>query len=306
MNTSPSEVRFIKLGRGGMLEKECIEGPKPTIRFGFDNPHHKACLERDWAIVESYWKERKPKQATKIVKQTKDFYTLGPDALWITFYKRKLYWCFAEPKVIEVAPGDNRTREALNGWSCTDIAGHPLFTDGLSGRLTRVQGFLGTICKVHERSYLLSRINGEILEDVQEASAALEALKIAVKPLIQRLNWKDFELLVDMIFARAGWQRLSALGKTEKSIDLELMLPVTGIRAFVQVKSAAGLSDLKDYITQYRAMEQFQEMFFVVHTPDAGLREHAESEGVKLLGIDEIASLVVDSGLSQWLMQKAS
>ena len=306
MHISPSQVRFIKLGRGGMWEKGCIEDPTPTIRFGFDNPHHEACLKGDWATVEAYWKERRPKEATKIVNQTKDFYTLGPDALWITFYKRKLYWCFADPEVIEVEPGGSRLRKALNGWSCTDIVGRILFTDSLSGRLTRVQGFRGTICKVYEQSYLLSRINGEVLEDVQEASAALEALKHAVMPLIQRLNWKDFELLVDMIFARAGWQRLSTLGKTEKSVDLELMLPVTGSRAFVQVKSAATVSDLRDYIAQYRAMEQFQEMFFVVHTSGAELREHAQSEGVGFLGLAEIASLVVDSGLSQWLMQKAS
>jgi hypothetical protein len=124
-------------------------------------------------------------------------------------------------------------------------------------------------------------------------------------PLIQRLNWQDFELLVDLLFSRAGWQRLSRLGKTEKSIDLELMQPVTGSRAFVQVKSSASVDDLGKYISRFRDMDQFQEMFFVVHTPDEGLQELAKAEGVTLLGLSEIASLVVDSGLSQWLMQKA-
>jgi hypothetical protein len=153
---------------------------------------------------------------------------------------------------------------------------------------------------------LLSRINGEVLEDVQRASDALEALKAAVMPLIQSLNWKDFELLVDLIFSRAGWQRLSALGKTEKSIDLELMLPVTGTRAFVQVKSEAGLGELKEYIAKFKEMDQFQEMFFVVHTAHAELQEHAQAEGVRFMGLTEVASLVVDSGLSQWLMQRAA
>jgi hypothetical protein len=112
--------------------------------------------------------------------------------------------------------------------------------------------------------------------------------------------------LVELIFSRAGWQRLSPLGKTEKSIDLELMLPVTGRRAFVQVKSEANLQELKDSVAQYRAMDQFQEMFFAVHTGASELEEYARLEGVNLMGLAEIASLVVDSGLSQWLMQKAS
>lgn len=250
--------------------------------------------------------EKRPREATKIINQTKDFYTLGSDALWITFYKRTLYWCFADSEVVEVGTHGSRLRKAINGWKCKDVDGVELFSDGLSGCLTRVQGFRGTICKVHERAYLLSRINGEVLADVQKASASLEALKIAVAPLIQRLNWKDFELLVDFIFLRAGWQRLSALGKTEKSIDLVLMQPVTGNRAFVQVKSAACLQDLKESIAQYRPMNQFHEMFFVVHTPAAELQEHAQSEGVRFMGLSEIASLVVDSGLSQWLMKKAA
>jgi len=306
MRITPKEVRFIKLGSGGSWEKGCIESATPTVRFGFDSPHHQACLDGDWTTVEAYWKAQNPREATKILNQTRDFYTLGPDAMWVTFYLRKLYWCFADQDVSELEPNGSRIRKVLDGWSCTDSAGNTLFTDSLSGRLTKIQGFRGTICKVHERDYLLTRINGEPLADVQRAATALEALKSAVMPLIQRMNWKDFELLVDMIFARAGWQRLSALGKTEKSIDLELMLPVTGSRAFVQVKSAATLQDLRESVAAFRSMDQFKEMFFVVHTARPELLEYAKSEEVNLLGLTEVASLVVDSGLSQWLLQKTS
>jgi hypothetical protein len=144
------------------------------------------------------------------------------------------------------------------------------------------------------------------LPDVQAAATNLESLKASVAPLIQRLHWKDFELLVDLILTRAGWQRLSPLGKTEKSIDLEMLLPVSGRRAFVQVKSSAALQELKDYTTQYRAMEQYDEMLFIVHTTDPSLREYAKAEEVTFLGLEEITSLAVDSGLTQWLIQKAT
>ena len=40
-------------------------------------------------------------------------------------------------------------------------------------------------------------------------------LKEKVENLIQGLWWNDFELLVDLIFAKSGWQRVSVLGKTE-------------------------------------------------------------------------------------------
>ena len=307
MTINPTEVRFIKLGRGGMWEKECIEGSSPSVRFGFANPHHADCLRGDWGNLEQYWPQHKrPAEATKIVNQTKDFYTLGTDALWITFYNRKLYWCFADTTVVELEPHGSRLRRAIDGWCCTDATGNTLFVDSLSGRLTKVQGFRGTICNVHEREYLLSRLNGESLKDVQSAVANLEALKASVAPLIQRLHWKDFELLVDLILTRAGWQRLSALGKTEKSIDLEMLLPVTGRRAFVQVKSSSTLQELKDYTARYRAMDQYEEMLFVVHTADPSLREHAKEEEVTFIGLEEAASLAVDSGLTQWLIQKAA
>jgi hypothetical protein len=307
MHIDASEVRFIKLGKRGTWEKECIEGPVPSIRFGFDNPHHADCLHGDWSTLERYWRQHKsPAEATKIVSQTRDFYTLGPDALWITFYKRKLYWCFADATVVEREPNGSRIRKTIDGWHCTNTAGDTLFTDSLSGRLTKVQGFRGTICNVREQEYLLDRLNGLVLKDVQSARSDLKALKTSTTLLIQRLHWKDFELLVDLILSRAGWQRLSKLGETEKYIDLELLLPVTGRRAFVQVKSSASLEDLKAYIAQYRAMDQYQEMLFVVHTADPALRECAKAEKITFFGLDEIASLAVDSGLTQWLIQKAT
>jgi hypothetical protein len=176
---NPSEIRFIKLGKGGSWEKDCIDSSTPTVRFGFENPHHQTCLDRDWNILDHFWREQgyRSTEITKIVNQTRDFYTLGSDALWITFYKRKLYWCFADEEVRELEPQGSRVRTAINGWRCTDINNERLFTDSLSGQLTMIQGFRGTICKVHASDYLISRINGRTPEDVQQTSSALEALK---------------------------------------------------------------------------------------------------------------------------------
>jgi hypothetical protein len=42
-------------------------------------------------------------------------------------------------------------------------------------------------------------------------------------------------MLVDLVFANSGWRRIGRVGKTQKTVDIELMLPTTGERAFVQV-----------------------------------------------------------------------
>jgi hypothetical protein len=129
MPIAPTEVRFIKLGKGGMWERDCIEGPVPKIRFGFDNPHHQACSKGDWDRLDAYWREKNPGEATKIINQTQDFYNLDMSTLWITFYERKLYWCFADSNVVEIEQGGSRIRKAINGWRCTDISDNTLYSD---------------------------------------------------------------------------------------------------------------------------------------------------------------------------------
>jgi len=84
------EVRFIKLGRGAPGRRAVSEGANAHTEVRMEQSHiTQACLSGDWAAIEAHWKQQRPAEATKIVNQTKDFYTLGSNALWITFYKRK-------------------------------------------------------------------------------------------------------------------------------------------------------------------------------------------------------------------------
>ena len=94
---------------------------------------------------------------------------------------------------------------------------------------------------------------------------------MTLKPLIQSLSWKDFELLVDLIFTSSGWQRISVVGKTEKYIDIELISPVNNKRAFVQVKSQSTFNEFEIYKSKFNNMKQYDEMYYVVHTPDKKL-----------------------------------
>jgi Restriction endonuclease len=58
--------------------------------------------------------------------------------------------------------------------------------------------------------------------------------------MVRQLDWRDFETLVDLIFARGGWQRSSAPGKHQPDVDLILTQPTTDESAWVQIKSKAN------------------------------------------------------------------
>ena len=246
--------------------------------------------------------------ASRDVKQIRDFYELSENALWFTFYKRRLYWCFAEKQVVQRSDDSSRTRRTRSGWSCRDISGkNELTIENIDGRVSKVQGFRGTICAVEPwtENYLRNKINGVEPPDVRQAKEQLESLQLSIQNLIQGLWWKDFELLVDLIFAQSGWQRLSVLGQTDKDIDLDVFSPVTNRRVFVQVKSEASIEVFDTYVARFREMVQFDEMYFVVHTCDPKLANRAEDR-VKILDLEKLSELVINAGLVNWLITKRS
>lgn len=306
MKVEAKKALFIKLGSKGHWEEDCIEKSN-TIRLGFNNPFHNECIEGKWKIVEKYWNKKKKNKgkAAETINQIKSFYESPEDTLWITFYKRKLYWCFAKSKLSILEDG-SRIREVKGKWSSKDINGSQLYIENLNGKLSKVQGFRGTICNVKEFDYLINKLNNVLLPDINEAEIALSNLKDKIKPLIQSLSWKDFELLVDLIFSASGWQRISVLGKTEKNIDIEVVSPVNNKKAFVQVKSQSTLKEFDDYKKEYLKMKQYDEMYYVVHTPDQKLENIKKQKNIEVITLNKITDLVINAGLIGWLIKKTS
>jgi Restriction endonuclease len=303
-----SQVLFIKLGEKGCWEKDCIEGPTTCIHLGFRSKQHKESLAGNWEAVREYWRTTGGKsegKATEFTNQVKAFYTAREDTLWVTFYRRKLWWCFTSPRVEEL-PDGYRIRHSIGPWSCKDSIGNELDVDKLSGTLTKVQNFRGTICNVKEREYLLRRLNGSYPNEVKEAEKSLEQLEITMGKLVRLLTWKDFELLCDLIFTHAGWQRITVTGGTEKTIDMELVEPVTGRQIFVQIKSEADLKTFREWEDKLKALDEEAQKYFVVHSPSPDLAAHRADRPVSLLTTETLARLVVSAGLSRWLMQKTS
>lgn len=81
------------------------------------------------------------------------------------------------------------------------------------------------------------------------------------------------------------------------------MLPSTGERAFIQVKSSAGKRDLKDYLERFKDAKAYDRMFFVWHSGAVG---ESEKSDVILIGPDRLARMVFDAGLTSWLREKVS
>lgn len=306
----PREIRYIKLGRGGVWAERSLE--KGEIHFGYKSVPHELCLAGDWDTVAALMVERdgkSPGKAKDMTREVMEFYSQGSDCLWITFAHGHLWWAFADLEVIWLGPEEEgqgaRMRRTLDGWHKTDIRGELLNTDSLSSRLTQVAAYRQTLCRVKPEAYLLRRINGEEEPVVAEARRIRSQMIAVAVQMISSLHWADFETLVDLIFTRSGWQRTSMLGGTQKDVDLILEQPTTGERAFVQVKSKADQSVLDDYLERYRAVGSFDRMFFVCHSPKGSLNIGNDSH-LHLWTGAELASATVKAGLFDWLVERSA
>jgi uncharacterized protein YbdZ (MbtH family) len=103
------------------------------------------------------------------------------------------------------------------------------------------------------------------------------------------------------------WHRVSALGGTQKLVDLELEQPTTGERAAVQVKSSASQRILDQYVDRVGNAERFDRFFFICHSPEGDLVAPSDRSDVHLhlwTG-HELASTVLRLGLQDWVFEKA-
>lgn len=310
LSRTPSRALYIKLGPGGRWESSCILADQ-TIRLGYGQVPTSECVEAaatgDWSQIEMRLLESGTKTigaARSHVRQIHEFFTAEDDVLWITFFQRSLWWCFAETTVRPAV--DGHVRKVIGKWSSTDLKGGSLYLSTLSGRLSAIQSFRGTICAVPNLGYLVSRLRGDKPDDVRSALNALDTLANGLQALIARLHWRDFEILVDLIFRAAGLQRVNELGGTMRSIDLDLVSPLTGERYAAQVKSQAGPNELADIQAAFADRDDFTRIYLVVHSPDTALKNTVTEPPFELLGPRQLAELTIRNGLTDWLLRKAS
>lgn len=295
---------FIKLGRGGEFEKECIE--KSILKIGYNDADDVLCSSGKWQKIKDFYRNKhgfSGQVATFHATQIKYFYEEDENVLWITFYNNKLYWCFSDKKVF-IQKDKSKVRKVIGKWSCKDLKGKTLFLDNISGRLAKTQGFRGTICSVPEKDYLIEKITGEQSKEINEVEESFRQLKNRLIPLIKKLNPKDFELLIDLIFRSGGWQREGVVGKTQKDIDLAIFHPITGERAVVQIKCQTNLTEFNKYKKIFTRMTDYDRFFYVTHTPQGDKEKYINDiDNLKLYFSDDVAKLAINSGLFDWILK---
>jgi hypothetical protein len=283
-----------------------------VLRFGFETGEAETiamCREGRWNDLAAAWQEvRKSKaRGTTDANDIRTYWTDPGDILWVTFIGEDLCWGFLEPgePVPHTTADDEESsfRRIKDGWRSTDKDGDRLGKSNLPGFITKVAAYRGTSCGVERHERLVARINGIRTPDVERVVNAKAELQAGVATLIKHLGPQDFEILVDMMFARAGWRRMGHVGSTTRDKDLDLEMPLTAEKAFVQVKTGATPADLQHYVARFRDMQAYRRLFFVYHSSDVKMPATDDSR-VSVLDASAVAGHVIEAGLVDWLVYR--
>ena len=303
---------YIKLGEGGCWEKDSIENGK--IRIGWKNVNIEYIKKENWEIIKEIHdkEDRKSSVSVRDYNALKSIIDANDETVFITFFSNKMYWCIAKNGSIN-EDETSKYLETKIKWSDKSINDKRLFAiDNISGRLSKYRGYRGTVCsignKLNEFIYLKQIINNIETNEYKNLFEAKKLLKTALIPAIKNLIPYDFEILVDLIFRNFGWKRISVLGETMKFFDIVLQEPLNNTLHGVQIKSKAKFSEYESYRKEF--LENYQNginsFFFVVHTPDKKLENYIEEdENIYKWTIEKTADFAIDSGLVNWIMDKA-
>jgi Restriction endonuclease len=303
----PAATRYIKLGENGKWATKALE--QGIIPFGYRSVDHGSCVAGNWDEVrrQLVGMGRTVRGASQGLRELKEFYGLPDNTLWVTMADGHFWWAFAEDSVVGIEPGNSdepaRYRRTRGGWSKTSLIGEPLTVRSLSSALTRTASYQMTICAIKHADYLLRRIRDEP-DPVHALATALrsEMREICLR-MIRQLDWRDFETLVDLIFARGGWQRSSVLGKDQADVDLILRQSTIGETAWVQIKSGTSQAELDDYVGRFRRDGSCDRFFFVCHSP-AGALSMPGQPRLHLWAAERLSDAAIDAGLFDWLIDR--
>ncbi len=327
----PAAIRYIKLGRAGGLEERCINEGICYIGFGTGDSEIfdiacQASISGEEAIWGALWDElykresdrseqQRKTAASQARNQIRSFYTAGEETLWITFFAGRLYFTTldnqAKPQISSSDRGS--FRRVLGEWSCTDANGKDLSIESLSGQITKTQLFRGTSCEITDgpREYLLRRLNGEQHDYISAIEKSRCSLETGIVDAIKALTPQDFELLTELVFSRT-YRRVGSTGKVQKFVDIVFENPIVvngRVETIcVQVKSQTTISKLLEYLADPQR-ETYGRFYYVFHT-SADLTEDFElpleyQDEVQIIGVQSLATLVVETGLITWLTNKA-
>lgn len=310
-------ICFIKLGtKEDKLEKDCLDSGKMVLGYHEINHFNSwTSLNLDLLQEEIYEKVTKDKGAsTRHAKQIISFYDNLDTTLWITFSQKKVWWGFVDNLKQPYQDEKGFTyRDMIDGWKCTDIKNKLLTFENVSGALLKTQGFQGTICDITQKDsfpikeYIKRLISGEKLEEVKKAEINKKNIEESMEDLLKMLHPKDFEYIVDLIFQYSGWKKLTPGAGVEKDLDLDLLMPLTNERAFVQIKSKTDNAEFSRYLDIFKEHEkEYSRFYYVYHTWDNKNVNYNKDIKIHFMDIKKLGELIVELGLITILMKKVS
>ncbi len=307
---STEHAYYIKLGESGKWADSSIKENK--ARIGWPEQKRSDINARKWGKIQKQIQNEKVRNgvlnrgsATTDCNALKLFTESTDRDVWITFHQSHLWWC--QPAKGEVEQdSDSKYRKVKTAWSNVDVTGNELLIERLPGVIYQLQRFQGTICRVKEVIVLRRLINHEFSPEHDAVATSKKCLISDIERGLKGLTPKEFELLVDLVFTRSGWRRISVVGKSKEYSDFDLEDPITHDMYSVQVKSKANEKDFKIYRDAFRG-RSYRRLFFVVHTPQGKLgnvKIADNQDDVKLMLGGDIAEKVVDLGLVDWLKDR--
>lgn len=308
-------IRYIKLGKGNQwwpLAKE-----SNTLRLGWRQFDFELCRNGNFDAAARDWMRLNPNLSpgtiTSAKNQVREFFELPESTLWFTLADGYIWWCFAEKPVKNIYDGDDeketrcgaRLRCVVDRWRNTNVNDEPLRIDSTTTRITKTKSTQNTICKSEDGSEdLLRIIRCQPSETHQRLTGTFDNLVQQVGDQLVQLHQDEFELLVELIFSSSGWRRISSVGGNQEFLDIALILPTTGEKCLVQVKSKTNKRTFNEYVEELNHYAGYSRMFFAYHTP-SDMFENPNPQ-VSVWNRNEIAKQTIRAGLVQWLLDRTT
>jgi hypothetical protein len=299
----PISVRYVKNGKGGQWWP--VAQARGQVHLGWRTVPNKLLRKPDFRKLKKLYGSGPG--VTQDLNALRDLLDRPSKRLWITFQDGYMWWCTVFDGAIVNPNGESHEEGNFwlvcdRRWSNLSLRGKLLAISDLPGTVTATAGFKGTVCRPRAWETVVRIIRGQKDADAAMASEARLEYERAVRKMVKRLSWKDFEQLIDFVLTRTGWSRISTLGKTREGIDIEAQNLTTDEIAFVQVKSAATQAVLDDYVKRFnKRRDYYARMIFAVHSPRGNLAIPHGTSVVQLWTVDRAAQLVVRLGLGEWI-----
>jgi len=302
----PSSVRYVKNGRNGRWWSSAKANGQ--VHAGWKGIPDELLQKKDLAAIDQLLKAQygKRRGAKQDFNQVRCLLDMPSQHIWVTFEDDFMWWCTVHDDLTTNPAGETKTSghfwlTCAQRWSNSSLTGRPLAISELPGTVTSTKGFRATVCIPKDWGTILRLIRGGTDVDAANSAERRREYELAIQKMVRRLSPQDFELLIDLVLARTGWERIAARGGVREGIDVDAENPAADEIAFVQVKSSAEQKVLDDYIERFqKRRERYARMIFAVHTPRGRLTSPRDLP-VQVWTAEKVAELVVRLGLGRWL-----